>query len=84
MKFPSGEKQTLQTEELTSKVQISSPFFLFHIFIVQSDDPEITLLPSGEKATLQTAPVCPFKFNIYSPVAVDHILTVLSEEPETM
>ena len=50
--FPSGEKQTFQTQFLWSKiVLIREPLSAFQILNVLSLDPETIILLSGEKHT---------------------------------
>lgn len=49
---------------------------------VPSSDPDASLLPSGEKETLTTAPVCPLKVRKLRAVATFHNLIVSSADPD--
>jgi hypothetical protein len=53
-----------------------------HNRIVPSADPDASILPSGENATLRTELVCPLSVRSSRPLAVSHNLMVLSPDPE--
>jgi hypothetical protein len=55
-----------------------------HSLAVWSWEPVRTRLPSGEKATAETAPWCPSRVATAAPVAASHSLAVLSSQPVRM
>ena len=47
-----------------------------------SEEPDASVVPSGLKLTLHTAPVSPVRVCSFRPVAACHTITVSSREPE--
>ena len=63
-------------------VRASAPSDTFQIITVPLFDPDANKLPSGEKATLKTASLCPVSVRSSVPSNTLQILTVLSHDPD--
>ena len=83
--MPSGEKQTLLTEEecpIKSFIDSSVYVFQFHIFMDLSLEPDANNFPSGEKQTLFTTPECPIKSFTNSLFYIFHNFMIVSQLPD--
>src|SRR3954454_7897851 len=79
-KVPSGEKATLFTPSSTRRFRISLPVAASQSRITPSCAPDRHCLPSGEKATQETArPPCPTKQQTCLPEATSQTRLVPSQ-----